>query len=121
MSENPKLQSVNIGTSQPKPPMPIGPGGAARAGMKLVEKPKNFLATMKKLISYLRPFWISIIFVFVFAIVSTVFAIVSPKILGNMTNQIVSNLITIKSINFSNLQNFVIELLILYIISAIFS
>jgi ATP-binding cassette subfamily B protein len=76
---------------------------------------------MKKLISYLRPFWISIIFVFVFAIVSTVFAIVSPKILGNMTNQIVSNLITIKSINFSNLQNFVIELLILYIISAIFS
>jgi ATP-binding cassette subfamily B protein len=110
MSENPKLQSVNI-----------GPGRAARAGMKLVEKPKNFSATMKKLISYLKPFWISIIFVFVFAIVSTVFTIVSPKILGNMTNQIVSNLITLKSINFGNLQNFVIELLILYIISAIFS
>ena len=110
MSENPKLQSVNI-----------GPGRAARAGMKLVEKPKNFSMTMKKLISYLKPFWISIIFVFVFAIVSTVFTIVSPKILGNMTNQIVSNLITLKSINFGNLQNFVIELLILYIISAIFS
>jgi len=121
MSENTKLQTINTGTSQPKPPMPIGPGGAAHAGMKLVEKPKNFLATMKKLTSYLRPFWISIIFVFIFAIVSTVFAIISPKILGNMTNQIVSNLITIKSINFGNLQNFVIELLILYILSAIFS
>ncbi|MFA6393723.1 MAG: ABC transporter ATP-binding protein [Patescibacteria group bacterium] len=89
--------------------------------MKLVEKPKNFSATIKKLVLYTRPFWVLIIFVFVFAVVSTIFAIVSPKILGNMTNQVVSDLFTIKSINFNNLQSFVIELLLLYIISAIFS
>ena len=72
---------------------------------------------------------------FIFAIVSTVFAIVSPKILGNMTNSVVSDIIAIKSsgqiissiasikpqINFGKLEIFAIELLILYILSAIFS
>src|ERR1035437_2836889 len=120
MSKNSKLQRAFISTNQPRPPMPIGPGGAGRAGMKLVEKPKNFKATMKKLISYTRPFWISIIFVFIFAIASTIFAIMSPKILGNMTNQFVSGFIA-KAMDFGKLQGFAIELLILYILSAIFS
>src|ERR1035437_6009023 len=102
MSENPK--------SQPKPLMPMGPGGGGRAGMKLVEKPKNFSATMKKLVSYIKPFWVSIIFVFVFAIVSTVFAILSPKILGNMTNQIGIGLTKAGQIDFGKLTNFGIEL-----------
>ena len=116
MSENTKLQSAN----QLKSPMSIGPGRSGRAGMKLVEKPKNFKATMKKLISYTRPFWVSIIFVFIFAIASTIFAIVSPKILGNMTNQVVSGFIA-KAIDFGKLRGFAIELLFLYILSAIFS
>lgn len=122
MSEDPKLQSTNISANQPKAPMPMGPGGgAARAGMKLVEKPKNFSETMKKLVSYLKPFWISIILVFVFAIVSTIFAILSPKILGNMTNQIVSDLTKVSQINFGVLEGFGIELLVLYALSAIFA
>lgn len=70
---------------------------AGRAGMSLVEKPKNFSATMKKLALYMKPFWVAIIFVFIFAIASTIFAIVSPKILGNMTNQVVGDYINIKS------------------------
>lgn len=121
MSKNSKLQPTNESANQSKPSLPIGPGRGGHAEMKLVEKPKNFSATIKKLVLYTRPFWVLIIFVFVFAVVSTIFAIVSPKILGNMTNQVVSDLFTIKSINFNNLQSFVIELLLLYIISAIFS
>src|ERR1035437_4969572 len=120
MSKNSKLQSVNINTNPSKSPMPIGPGGGGRVPMKVVEKPKNFKATMKKLISYTRPFWISIIFVFIFAIASTIFVIVSPKILGSMTNQVVSGFIA-KAINFVKLKDLAIELLILYILSAIFS
>ncbi len=116
MSENPKLQSSK---TPPKSPLPMGPG---RVGMGLVEKPKNFSATMKKLVSYTKPFWVSIIFVFIFAIASTIFAIVSPKILGNMTNQIVSDLVIIKThVDFGKLEYFAIELLALYILSAIFS
>jgi ATP-binding cassette subfamily B protein len=119
MNENPKLQSANIHTKQSKSPMPFGPGGARHASMRLVEKPKNFLATMKKLVSYMKPFWISVIFVFIFAIAGTVFAILSPKILGNMTNWVVRGFIA-KAIDFGKLKNFAIELLILYILSAIF-
>lgn len=72
----------------------MGPMGG---GMMAIEKPKNFKATMLNLIKYMRPFWISIIIVFVFAIASTVFAILSPKILGNATNNVVSDYISMKS------------------------
>src|ERR1035437_5800774 len=120
MDKNSKLQSANISTNQSKSPTPIGPGGGGRATMNVVEKPKNFKATMKKLVSYTRPFWISIIFVFIFAIASTIFVIVSPKILGNMTNQVVSGF-SARAIDFGKLQGFAIELLLLYILSAIFS
>jgi len=54
------------------------------------EKPKNFKGTMRTLVKYLRPFRLSITAVLIFAIASTMFAIVSPKILGNVTNKIVS-------------------------------
>jgi len=135
MSKNSKSQFNTASNSQSKSPLLGGPGGAGRGGMKLVEKPKNFSAAIKKLFLYTKPFWVAIIFVFIFAIASTIFAIVSPKILGNMTNSVVSDFITIKSsgqiitsvnsakpqINFGKLEFFVIELLILYILSAIFS
>lgn len=75
---------------------PMG-GGPGHAMGGLVEKPKNFKKTMQKLLAYIRPFWVSIIIVFVFAIASTVFSILSPKILGNMTNQVVSDYINIKA------------------------
>jgi len=117
MTENSKL-SANNSTGQSKSTVPFGSGRPGHVGMGLVEKPKNFFVTMKKLISYLQPFWVAIIFVFVFAVVSTVFAIVSPKILGNMTNQVISDS---PQINFSKLEFFVIELLLLYIFSTIFS
>jgi len=66
-----------------------GPGGI---GGK-VEKAKNFKGTMRTLISYLKPYWGLLFVVLVFAIASTVFSIISPKILGNMTNDIVTGYI----------------------------
>ncbi len=56
-----------------------------------IEKPRDFRNTMKNLLSYLKPFRLAIIIVFIFAIASTVFVIVSPKILGQMTNLIVDD------------------------------
>lgn len=58
-----------------------------------VEKPKNFGKTMRTLLAYLRPFRTSILIVIVFAIASTSFAIVSPRILGNVTNTIVDGFV----------------------------
>lgn len=96
MSEDQKNQT-GTAYDRPRSGSPMGPGGPGRAGMGLVEKPKNFSSTIKKLVAYVKPFWISIIFVFAFAIASTIFAIVSPKILGNMTNRVVSDFIDMKA------------------------
>jgi ATP-binding cassette, subfamily B, multidrug efflux pump len=63
-----------------------GAGGA-------VEKPKDFRGTMRNLIRYLRPFQVSIAIVLIFAIASTAFMIAGPKILGNVTNKVVTGFI----------------------------
>ncbi|HUD11181.1 MAG TPA: ABC transporter ATP-binding protein [Candidatus Saccharimonadia bacterium] len=83
-------------TTPAPPPVRLGfggrPGGAMSGGMGApVEKPRDFKATMKNLLAYIKPFWVSIIFVIIFAVASTVFAVISPKILGTMTNQVVSD------------------------------
>lgn len=87
--------SENRPTTPPRRPMggPMGGPGAMMPGGKA----KNFKGSMKNLAGYLRPYWASIIIVFVLAIASTVFAILSPKILGNITNQIVDDYINMKS------------------------
>ena len=46
-------------------------GGPAMAG----EKAKNFKGSSKRLLKYLRPFWVPVIFVMLFAAASTVFSI----------------------------------------------
>jgi ATP-binding cassette subfamily B protein len=58
------------------------------------EKPKHFKSTIATLVRYMKPFWWRIGAVLVFAIISTVFAIVSPKILGNITTKIVDGYVS---------------------------
>ena len=68
-----------------------GPGA-----MNVAEKPKNLGKTIKQLMRYLKQYVWQLIAVLVFAIASTVFVIISPRILGNMTNQIVDDFIKIQ-------------------------
>lgn len=70
-----------------------GPIGNMGAG----EKAKNFRGTMKKLVCYLAAFRWRLLAVAVLAVGSTIFAIVSPKILGEATNQIVKDYVSIKA------------------------
>lgn len=76
---------------------PVGGRGPMAGGMMPGEKAKNFKATMKNLVKYIKPFWFATVVVFVFAIASTIFAIMSPKILGNMTTQVVNDYIDMKA------------------------
>ncbi len=71
-----------------------GFGGGGRM-MRGGEKPKDFKKTMKKLIEYLSPYKKSVIAVVIFAITSTSFSILGPRILGNITNQIAEDYINI--------------------------
>jgi ATP-binding cassette subfamily B protein len=59
------------------------------------EKAKDFKGTMKKLINYLSPHIKGFIAVFILAIASTAFSIIGPRILGDITNQIVDDYIHI--------------------------
>jgi ATP-binding cassette subfamily B protein len=70
-----------------RPPAMFGRGGGMMRGP--AEKPKNFWRTMRALAAYLRAFRTSLLIVLAFAIASTSFAIVSPKILGHVTNKVV--------------------------------
>ncbi len=63
------------------------------------QKAKNFKASMARLIKYLSAFKVGIVVVVIFAVASTLFSILSPKILGNMTNDIVDDYINIQIYN----------------------
>lgn len=106
-----------------KPPMGgIGPS----KGPMSVEKAKDFKGTTKKLLNnYLSKYKIAIIIVIIFAIGSTIFSIVGPKILGNATTEIYNGLISKLSggegINFQKILEILLTLLGLYLISMLFS
>ncbi len=100
----------------------MGPG----RGPASIEKAKDFRGTTKKLINnYLSKYKIAIIIVIIFAIGSTIFSIVGPKILGNATTEIYNGLISKLSggagINFSKILHILLTLLGLYLISMLFS
>ena len=68
-------------------------GGGRMAGMAAApEKAKDFSKTVKKLITYLLPHKFTLLVVLVFALFSTVFSIVGPKILGKATTKLIDGL-----------------------------
>lgn len=70
-----------------------GPGGMGGTG----EKAKDFKGTVKKLFKYMMAYRWRLLLVIILALGGTIFAIVSPKILGQATNQIVNDYVSIKS------------------------
>lgn len=91
---------------------------------KIIEKPKNFKGTTKKLIkNYLSKHKLSILAVFFFSSGSTIFAVIGPKILGNATTEIFNGIVNkisgIGSINFEEIARILLTLLILYVASAL--
>ncbi len=106
---------------QPKRPIVEFRGGPGMGMTAKPEKPKHFKKTMLKVLKYLRPYWILLGIVFLCAIISASFAIVSPKVLGNMTDEIINGLFSPKGINFDNIAVIGFWLIGLYTISAIFT
>lgn len=90
-----------------------------------VDKAKDFKKTLKKLIHYLNEHHLILIIIFIFAIGSTIFSIVGPKILGNATtelfNGVIAKLTNNGSINFNKIYHILLILLALYLVSTLFS
>ncbi len=135
MSENSKNNKSGGGMGRPGG----GPMGSL-AGAPIV-KAKDFKGTLKRLLSYLKPQRINFILVFIFAIISTIFTIVGPKISGKAITRLVEGLVAkftalsentallnsgqkagipIPSIDFPYIKNIILLLLGLYLISTLF-
>ena len=101
-------------------------GGPGRGPGKTVEKAKDFKGTTKKLLNnYLSKYKLALVIVVIFAIGSTIFSIVGPKILGNATTEIFNGLVSKLSggsgIDFGKIGQILLTLLALYGLSALFS
>ena len=113
--------------SEPKNVPRRGPGhGPGHGPMMVGEKAKNFKGSSKELLSYLRPFWLPMIFVMLFAAASTVFSIVGPKVLALATDELASGLMEMITgaqggINFDYIGTVLLCLGGIYLLSAGFS
>ena len=99
---------------------PVRPG---RRALMAGEKSRDFKGTMKKLIAYLGPYHWPILCVMIFAIVSTILAILGPKVLGNATTAlfegVVKKLTRTGDIDFSKIKTILLTALALYVSSSI--
>lgn len=95
-----------------------GPGGRMMPG----EKPKDFKGTLRKMIAFMGRFKAALVVVLVFAIGSTVFNIVGPKVLSTATtelfNGIVAKIDGTGGINFDAIAQILLFTLGLYLLSA---
>jgi len=135
MSENKNVNKPRSGMG--------GPGGGPMSSFSRgpVAKAKDFKGTLKRLLSYLKPQRISFILVFIFAIFSTIFTIVGPKISGLAITRLVEGLVSkftaigqnaalvkagkdatvaVPGIDFPYIRNVILLLLGLYLISTLF-
>ena len=83
------VKSPGVGRGGPGGP---GGGGPGRGLSMPVEKPKDFNATMKKLLAYCKRYIVPIVIALVAAICGTILQIVGPDQLKTLTNEIMKGL-----------------------------
>lgn len=109
--------------SETRRPRMHGPGHGP--GMRGGEKAKDFGTAMKKLIQYMDRYKFRILIMLIFAVASTVFSIVGPKILGKATTELFNGLVEkiqgTGAIHFDKIAQILLFLLCIYLCSALFS
>lgn len=111
-------------TDRRKPPKPAM--GGKMADMMAGDRAKDFKGTFRQFVRYMGNYKFSVIVVMLFAIISTVFMIVGPKILGNATTLLAEGIMgsftgSDEGINFDGIANILLTLLGIYIVSSLFS
>ena len=89
------------------------------------EKAKDLGGTLKKLLAYLKPYHFKICMVMVFAVCSTVFNIIGPKVLAKATDKlsegIMAKVANTGGIDFNYIVKILLILVVLYAASSLFS
>ena len=83
------------------------------------EKPKDLKKSLKDIISYSKSFMPLLIISIICACLSAVFSIIAPDKLTDLVNTITDGIIT--GIDFTKLKSIVVILVIIYLLSALFS
>ncbi|MDR2105920.1 MAG: ABC transporter ATP-binding protein/permease [Coriobacteriales bacterium] len=101
-----------------------GPGHGARAAAP-AEKPRDFRDAFVKLLRYLGRHKAAVIVVIVFAVISTAFSIIGPKILGIATTTLFHGVMaqiagTGTGVDFNAIARILLLLIGLYLVSALF-
>ena len=104
-----------------KPGGAFGRGGPMHAMAMPMEKAKDFKGTLKRLVGYLKPHHYKLYAVLIAAVLSTVFSIVSPKIMGLATTSLFDSFLTGSGVNFEYIALILLTLSGLYLISASFN
>jgi ATP-binding cassette subfamily B protein len=90
------------------------------------QKAKDFKGTFRRLVGYLRPYRFRLLTVLLTAILSTIFSIISPKLMGNATTKLFEGImgkmngVPGAGIDFDYILQIVLILLGLYLLSAVF-
>ena len=116
-SRSVERQPHGPGRHGPRPSGPIAMPG---------EKAKDFKGTLRKLIAYIGRYKWTVLIVWMIAVLSTVFMIVGPKILGQATDELFQGILgtvtaTGEGINFAHIGSILLWLAGLYGASALFS
>lgn len=89
------------------------------------EKAKDFRGTIRKILEYMSSYKLALAVVMVFAVASTVFNVVGPKILSRATTELFNGLMSKLSggsgIDFAKIGRILLILLSIYVCSAVFS
>lgn len=107
-------------------PKKTGPKAGGR-GRMMGEKPKNFSLTAKRLFRTMKPYHTATLFALLFAMLSTIFSILGPKILGKAITRLFEGAIAKimhvpgAAIDFAYIGNILSWLMFIYVISAILS
>lgn len=105
------------------PRRPQGPMG--RGHGRPVEKAKDFKGTLRKLLKYLSMYKVGIGVVIFFAVLSTVFNVIGPKVLSLATTELFNGLVAkiqgTGSIQFDRIAKILLSLLAIYLFSALMS
>ena len=122
MSEKRREGGPGFGPGGGRGPMGGGPFG----GMMPGQKAKDFKGTMKRLLVYLKPRRNHLIAIFAMAILSTVFSIYTPKLMGKATTKlfqgIMAKLMHVPNakVDFDYIGQIMLILVGLYVVSAFF-
>ncbi|MEG1166790.1 MAG: ABC transporter ATP-binding protein [Gordonibacter sp.] len=99
-----------------------GHGGHGPGGMMPGEKAKDLKGTLKKLVGFMGRFKVGIAVVLVFAVASTVFTTVGPKVMGQATTELFNGIVAkiggTGDINFDLIAQILLFTMGLYLISA---